>query len=265
MPEWLVDDLLHFGTSNGTGDPLRWTPVNVEILLDDWFPSKIVADETYLRKLPDLLRAFIEFSHDRLGIRRKFRFENAVTGAAGLVARYLEGNAEDEVLAELERAVGGPDALENLTTEALPDEPFDWTGVSDDIRDRVAEILRLCDEHADDMLDVEHRTAERRLLSRLAVAAPGPLARGSARTAAAAVVWLIARANESTRYDAELTVAKLLAPFGVSSVSQRAQGLLRALGVPETRPGEVALETTDLLVGRRRADILAERDYWRNQ
>jgi hypothetical protein len=65
----LLESVLWFGTDDGPGDPLRWSPVNVEMLLADWFPRKIVADAAYLAKLPDLLRAFIRFSHDRQGLR----------------------------------------------------------------------------------------------------------------------------------------------------------------------------------------------------
>jgi hypothetical protein len=34
----LLDDVLWFGTDFGPGDPLRWSPVNMEILLADWIP-----------------------------------------------------------------------------------------------------------------------------------------------------------------------------------------------------------------------------------
>lgn len=32
----LLDSVLWFGTGYGPGDPLRWSPVNVEMLLADW-------------------------------------------------------------------------------------------------------------------------------------------------------------------------------------------------------------------------------------
>lgn len=59
----LVDDLLWFAGSYGTADPLRWSPVSVEIVLADWFPRKIIAPAVQLRRLPDVLRAFIRFAH----------------------------------------------------------------------------------------------------------------------------------------------------------------------------------------------------------
>ena len=65
----LLESLLWFGTDYGPGDPLRWSAVKVEILLDDWIPRKIVAPAEYLAKAPDLLRAFIRFAHAEVGLR----------------------------------------------------------------------------------------------------------------------------------------------------------------------------------------------------
>jgi hypothetical protein len=65
----LLESLLWFGTGYGPGDPLRWSPTAVEILLVDWIPRKIVAEADYLAKAPDVLRAFIRFCHRERGIR----------------------------------------------------------------------------------------------------------------------------------------------------------------------------------------------------
>lgn len=65
----LLNDFLWFGTDYGPGDPLRWSPVAVEILLADWIPRKIVASPEYLSKAPALLRAFIRFCHTEREIR----------------------------------------------------------------------------------------------------------------------------------------------------------------------------------------------------
>jgi hypothetical protein len=51
------------------GDPQRWSPVAVEILLADWIPRKITARAEQLSKAPDLLRAFIRFCHAEREIR----------------------------------------------------------------------------------------------------------------------------------------------------------------------------------------------------
>ena len=61
--------MIWFGVDYGPGDPLRWSPVAVEIILVNWIPRKIVADAVYLSKAPELLRAFVRFCHAERGIR----------------------------------------------------------------------------------------------------------------------------------------------------------------------------------------------------
>jgi hypothetical protein len=65
----LFGSLIWFGCDYGPGDPVRWSPVAVEILLTDWLPRKVVADAEFLGRAPDLLRRFIRFSHAQRGIR----------------------------------------------------------------------------------------------------------------------------------------------------------------------------------------------------
>lgn len=60
---------LPFAIDDGPGDPLRWSPVAVEILLSDWLPRKVAADPGYLSKAPDLLRRLVRFAHTEGGIR----------------------------------------------------------------------------------------------------------------------------------------------------------------------------------------------------
>lgn len=71
----LLESLLWFGTDYGPGDPLRWSPTAVEILLLDWLPRKIVAEAEYLAKAPELLRGFVRFCHAERGIRPELTAE----------------------------------------------------------------------------------------------------------------------------------------------------------------------------------------------
>lgn len=71
----LMGSILWFGTDYGPREPLRWSPVNVEMLLVDWVPRKILAEVPFLAKLPDLLRAFIRYCHARRGIRSELTDE----------------------------------------------------------------------------------------------------------------------------------------------------------------------------------------------
>ena len=202
----------------------------VEILLLDWIPRKIVADPRYLAMVPELLRAFIRFCHQERGIRPALTDEtlDAVDGfereyqrtirsprAAGpgrAAGRHrgdrshrpsgshpFAGELEElhEIMLDaLRRAVGGEQALDRLDADPLPDEDFDWADVPADIHDRVAEVLGLVDRFCAERLDAEFRTACRRLLARAAGTDPAIFRRrGRADTAAAAVCWVIGKAN----------------------------------------------------------------------
>ncbi|MDQ3484483.1 MAG: hypothetical protein M3445_03600 [Actinomycetota bacterium] len=292
----LLESVLWFGTGYATGDPFRWSPVTVEMLLVDWFPRKVVAEPSYLTKLPDVLRSFIRYCHDLQGIRAELTDETLAAvdhyepefqrvirsarlqGPAALVAGMFEAQAYDEdddlstgeiMLKGLDLKVGGRMQLQNLDDLPLPDEPFEGAGIPDDVRPVVLEVLDYCDRCAEEFLDVEHRTAMRRFLSRAAAADPAAFRRkASPARGAAAVAWVICRANDTVgAYWSGLTVQELLAWFGVKgSVSQRAEPLLRANGVdPHRLYGSMDLGAPDLLTSKRRAEIIASRDRWLNE
>jgi hypothetical protein len=288
----LLESVLWFGTGYATGDPLRWSPVTVEMLLADWFPRKVIAEPAYLTKLPDLLRAYVRYCHDRKGIRAALTEETLAAvgdyepeyqrvirsarphGPAALLAGMFASPYDDQddlstgeiILEGLDRKVGGRFELQNLDDHPLPDEPFEWAGVAADIRPVVQEMLDACDQCADELLDIEHRTAMRRFLSRAAVGDPAAFRRkASPVRGAAAVAWVICRANDTVgAYSSDLTVQQLLAWFGVKgSVSPRAEPLLRANGVdPHRLYRAMDLGAPDLLTSKRRADIIASRDTW---
>jgi hypothetical protein len=293
----LLESILWFGTDYGPGDPLRWSPVAVEILLVDWIPRKIVADVAYLAKAPDLLRAFIRFCHHERKIRPALTDETLAAvdeyepeyqqiiasprpqGPAALLAAmgalHPDGpwpDAETQLpgvgeimLDSLRRAVGGEDALTALDDAPLPDEAFDWQPIPGDIHQRVAEVLALLDRCCDERLDVEYRTACRRVLSRAAAEDPEIFRRrGRAETAAGAICWIIGKANDL--FSPAMPVKDLMHFFGISqgSVSQRSEAFLRAIGVdPADRFGSMDLGTPDYLTSARRTEIITLRDHYR--
>ena len=284
----LLESVLWFGTSYVTGDPLRWSPVTVEMLLADWFPRKVIAEPAYLVKLPDLLRGYIRYCHDRNEIRGDLTAETlaavdrwepeyrqlirsdrrqAMAGLAEGLSEFeeLEGLSDSEwTLEYLARDVGGMDALMALDERPLPDEEFDWTGIDEEIRPAVGAVLEHCDACAEALFDVEHRTAMRRLLARAAQNDPKVFRRkGSPVRGAAAVAWIITTGNRTAgSWSGEMTTKDLLAHFGISgSVSDRAVTLARAAGVSDYYMAYTPeLKDPALLVSARRRSLMRSRD-----
>jgi hypothetical protein len=284
----LLESVLWFGTSYATGDPLRWSPVTVEMLLADWFPRKVIAEPAYLAKLPGLVRAYIRYCHHRNQIRGDLTAETLEAvdqyepaylqlihgdrqkAMAGLAEAILESErvkhlSDEEVnLEHIADEVGGVDALMKLDAAPLPDEEFDWSGIGEDIRQTVQAILDECDACADAVLDTEHRTAMRRFLAKAATNDPTLFRRnGSPVRGAAAVAWVIATANRTIgSYRSPMTGKDLLAHFGITgSVSDRAQSLIRAAGIDlRMTYGSLRVGDPGLLVSRRRRELVEDRD-----
>ncbi|CAN5359401.1 hypothetical protein BH20ACT9_BH20ACT9_00660 [soil metagenome] len=296
----LFGSLMWFGCDYGPGDPLRWSPAAVEILLTDWLPRKVVADAGFLGRAPDLLRSLIRFSHARRGIQPALteetltavdRWEPAYRqaihsprpqGPAALLAAMgvlgEEGDAllsvledipshEGQVLGFLREAVGDA-ALRDLDAAPLPDDPLDLSGVAEDVHGKVAEVADLVDACCGELLDVEHRTACRRFLRDVAVAEPGIFRRrGRAETAAAAIVWIVVKANQGfSQREGGLTAKALGEWFGLGgSPGQRAPTLLQAIGAPAPRYSDMCLGTPRYLVADRRRWIIEMRDRYERQ
>lgn len=284
----LLESVLWFGTGYATGDPWRWSPVTVEMLLADWFPRKVIAEPAYLAKLPELVRAYIRYCHDRNDIRADLTQETLAAvdrwepeylklirgdrqlAMASLAEAFLESErveqlSDEEIHLEyIADEVGSVHALMRLDADPLPDEEFDWSGIPEDVRPTVQAILDECDACADAILDVEHRTAMRRFLAKAARSDAGLFRRkGSPGRGAAAVAWVIATANRTIgSYRSPMTGKDLLAHFGISgSVSDRAQSLIRAAGIDlRLTYGTLRVGDPALLVARRRRELVDERD-----
>ena len=169
-----------------------------------------------------------------------------------------------QLLHEVTELVGGPDSLATLDDTPLPDEPFDPTGVPDDILAVVSQVLDLCDRACDQLFDVEIRTATRRLLRRVATMGAASFRRGSsAHTAAAALVWTVAMRNHRLgKYAVQAKeLAQCLAVSG--SQSTRAAALMRAAGL-EPAPNAPQFHA-DYLTGARRARLIPVRDSLQRQ
>lgn len=296
----LLESLLLFGCDYGPGDPLRWSPVAVEILLNDWLPRKVVADVAFLTRAPDLLRGFIRFAHAERDLRDALTAETLEAveacedeyqrvirsprpqGPAALMAAmgvavgdgpfgadmtpwWADAGYADRMLEALASAVGGAEQLHALDDAPLPDEPFAWDDIADDICDRVGDVLTLTDRCCNELLDVECRTACRRLLADVAAADPQIFRRRSRTdTAAAAIAWTIGKANGLFEtYRTGIAVADVVGWFGVSgSPSQRAATMLRALDIETGGYVTMDLGTPRYLVSERRRDLVTRRDLF---
>ena len=111
-------------------------------------------------------------------------------------------------------------------------------------------------------------TACRRLLADVAAGDPEIFRRrGKAEMTAAAVCWIVGKANalfDPTAAGVTMQVKQLMAHFGVASASQRSGMLLRAIGVePDNRYVVMNLGTSRYLTGERRSAIVADRDRYR--
>lgn len=157
--------------------------------------------------------------------------------------------------------VGGSDALAELDDQPLPDEPFDWTGLDDDLRAPLGHVLELADAGCDRFFDVEHCTAVRRLLHDVALAKPRTFTgRGRPESAAAAACWLVARANDGPRSPDVVPTQELMAHFGVTgSPSSRANTMREAIGARSVRmPG--SLGSVRYLTAEQRRYLIRQRD-----
>ena len=66
------DSILHhalvFRCDYSDGDPLRWSPIVVELFMLDFLPRKVTLDATELRNLPRVLQAWVRFALEKRGL-----------------------------------------------------------------------------------------------------------------------------------------------------------------------------------------------------
>lgn len=236
-----LDLIITFAGLYGRADPLGWSPIVVDRLLNDWFPRKAVVDRDVGEAVPDVLEAFIRFAHAKRGVapqstEETIRFVDMLR--PGFILEHgglfdLD-DIDEYMLGILAERVGGPDQLEALDTEPIPDEEFDWSGIEPNVAERVGEVLELVDRFAADRLDEEYRTIARRILAQAAVADPAIFRRKSKpEGGAAAVIWLAGKGSDL--FDS-ITVKSLLEWFGLApgyAVSSRAETIKKAIGYPE--------------------------------
>jgi hypothetical protein len=91
LARWFVD----FACDYGAGDPLRWSPIAVEILLGDWLPRKALLEPDEIEVLPEVLRRFVRFSARRKGLAEPI-FGETLQAVDRFATEFADGMADDE-------------------------------------------------------------------------------------------------------------------------------------------------------------------------
>ena len=91
LASWFVD----FACDYGAGDPLRWSPIAVEILLTDWLPRKAILEPATIAALPEVLRRFVRYSARRKGLGDELIAETLET-VDRFAPDFAAGMANDE-------------------------------------------------------------------------------------------------------------------------------------------------------------------------
>jgi hypothetical protein len=138
----LADPLVWFGCDFGPGDPLRWSPVSVEIMLADWYPRKVFGVPAgQLRRLPDVLKGFVRFSHGRKHIAAELTDDTLAA-----VERW-----SDEFMAAIARPGRSPSAnAVRLARIAAGFDSDDFDEADDDLDDVLHDRLDGGDDDDDD-------------------------------------------------------------------------------------------------------------------
>ncbi len=137
----LADPLIWFGCDYGPGDPLRWSPVSVEIVLVDLYPRKVLGlDDDLMVRVPDVLAGFVRFAHERKGIPTH-RTDDTLEAVERWRPEFLEAVAvpnrsREANAATIARIAAGLEPLESFDVfddlDDMGDEGDQWWGPGDD-------------------------------------------------------------------------------------------------------------------------------------
>jgi hypothetical protein len=125
----VIDDLawriIDFGCDYSDGDPVRWSPVVVELFMVDWLPRKALL-EAPIKKVPDALRAWVRFAGRRRGLTESL-IEETVT-AVGRWEREFAKAMKDSTRFGPAKAIVGAMFAEGI-------DPSDQSAVDTWVRD----------------------------------------------------------------------------------------------------------------------------------
>lgn len=130
----IADSLVWFAAGSMPGDPLRWSPVSVEIALVDVLPRKARLPIDELRLLPEVLAAMVRYAHRERGVD-----ESDTADTLGSIEQYAP-----EFLAAIEEGPTDPvsNAIRNARIVAgLDPDGDDWPDLDDDYDDELDDIF----------------------------------------------------------------------------------------------------------------------------
>ncbi len=268
--------VMFFKLSYGNGSQTLWGEQQVGYLMHEWLHSKVVGPDEDILDVFDLLPAIVRYSHRTTDVVESLTEHVLTTISASrpvavsqLNERRPGGGGDPDldmlsdfgsfdyvamVRGELEDAVGGAAALDNLTVERLPaNELGDGANLEDE---RLTHIVNAARTGARELFGDEMATAVSRLAIHLAGSIPKVLLRGRSESAAAAITLLSAEANNVKR---QRTLKELQEVFGIkSSPSERASSISKAMGFRRQYYGLAALGSPRFLISSRRQGILDE-------
>jgi hypothetical protein len=121
LASWFVD----YACDYGAGDPLRWSPIAVELLLVDWLPRKAILEPAEVEALPEVLRRFVRYAVRRKGLAEEVFAETLETidhfspeFAAGMADEDAAGPAKQLFL---EMRAAGVDVADEAAVQAFID------------------------------------------------------------------------------------------------------------------------------------------------
>ena len=281
----LLADALQVIGGDPEADPLRLSPRSLAGAFGTDQLHEVCGTADDLARLPELVGAFVPYAHAVRGVAgadtaaslavieactSAFVQTLATSGAVGAAASWRRHGPWQppppptawEVLA---LQVGGSEALDSLTTEALVDEPAELCDVPEDVRPRVEEALGVADRVVERVFGIEVRTAVRRLLTDGAAADPEIYRRkGRTDTIAVGACLAVAQANHLIRPHGSMPVKVVTEHFGLASApSSRVQALRHAVTGIRSWSGESSLRSPRYLTSQRRIDLVASRDRLR--
>ena len=92
IARWFID----FACDHGAGDPLRWSPIAVELLLADWFPRKVTLEPDEVAAVPGILRAFVRYAAGRKGLAESV-YADTLANIDTMSVHFAEDMADDEL------------------------------------------------------------------------------------------------------------------------------------------------------------------------